>query len=212
MLLGMQTDESSREAVQARLAPHLDTLEKCFRQAWRRWVDWLPELKGAPTDISPRSRASVIYDFIVAEAVQAFLSTPGIRVQKERGFLVLRFQDRVALRFKKFGNKKLSVSRNNTRQTQLYDAQMLEFAPGTLQSMAHVTAGYLLDNLALDMSVLAITCTENGRHMWAPIEIIPPSVAPVTRIPSAPVAEAPVPTIRSTRRNKAEVQKDPGTS
>lgn len=200
MLPGMDIDEGSRDAVASRLKPHLTTLEKCFRTAWFRWAAWLKALDGSPADLSTRSRASVIYDFIVAEAIKAFLGKEGIRVRKERGLLVLRFQDRVALRFKKFSGRTLRVSANKTKQTELFSSQMLEYSSGAPLPLTHVVAGYLLDGLALDMSRLAITCTLNGKHLWAPIDIVSDEPGrSVVPLPASPVGP-PVPTVRSTRK------------
>jgi hypothetical protein len=207
MLLPMVTSESSRDTVLLCLQPHLPKLEQCFRSAWTRWNAWLAKIDGSPADIAPRSRANVLYDFVTAEAIKAFLGADGIRVRRERGFLVLRFQDRVALRFKKFRNRKLGVSRNNTRQTALFGNQMLEFPAGSPKPMVHVTAGYLLDKLALDISLLAITCTTDGKHLWAPIELLPQPRGTVTSLPQSQPTIAP-PSVSSTRmRNRKDERK-----
>jgi len=203
MILVMKIDDNSREAVLARLKPHLPTLDRCFRAAWERWTEWLKKLDGPPSDLTPRSRASVLYDFIVAEAVRAFLGAKDIRVKKERGFLVLRFQDRVALRFKKFRSRNLSVSVNKTGQTELFNSQLLEFPPGSLKPMTHVVAGYLLDSLAMDIARLAITCTCDGTPLWAPIDILPAPTRSVTRIPGT-AQPALKPTVRSTRKRQKD--------
>ena len=199
MIFPMKIDDSSREAVLARLKPHLPTLDRCFRAAWKRWTKWLKELDGPPSDLTPRSRASVLYDFIVAEAIKAFLGAKDIKVRRERGFLVLRFQDRVALRFKKFRSRNLGISANKTAQAELFDNQMLEFPPGSLKPMTHVVAGYLLDSLAMDIARLAITCTCDGEPLWAPIDILPAPTRPATHLRGT-TQPAPKPIIRSTRK------------
>jgi len=199
----MAIDESSREAVLARLEPHLPALDGCFRRAWERWLKWLKTLEGSPGDVTARSRASVLYDFIVAEAVKAFLKAEGIRVRKERGFLVLRFHDRVALRFKKFRSKTLRVSANKTKQSELFSGQMLEYPSGSLAPMTHVVAGYLLDGLALDIARLAVICTCDDKPLWAPIEILPAKAAAPKTLPGAAEA-APKPVVRSTRKRRQE--------
>jgi hypothetical protein len=195
----MKTDVASRADVLARLRPYLPTLDKCFHIAWERWTEWLKKLDGSPADVSTRSRASILYDFIAAEAVRAFLGTNGVQVRRERGYLVLRFTDRVALRFKKFQGNSLRVSMSKTKQAELFGAQKLEFPVGSLKPMTHVIAGYLLDGLALDISRLAITCTCDGVQVWAPIDLLPARPKPVTII-HAPAASAPKPTVRSTRK------------
>lgn len=203
MLLHMVTSESSRDAVARCLQPHLPKLEQCFRRAWTRWNAWAANLDGSPADIRPVSRANILYDFITAEAVKAFLGADGIWVKKERGFLVLRFQDRVALRFKKFRNRNLNVSLNSTRQTALFGNQTLEYPAGSLKPMVHVTAGYLLDQLALDIALLAITCTADGKHLWAPIELLSQRSGTVASLPRPQPTVAP-PSVSSTRKRKDE--------
>ena len=114
---------------------------------------------------------------------------------------MLRFQDRVALRFKKFRNRNLGVSLNSTRQTELFGNQTLEFPAGSLKPMVHVTAGYLLDKLALDISLLAITCTADGEHLWAPIELLPQRKSAVANFPQQQPAVA-APSVSSTRKRR----------
>jgi hypothetical protein len=210
----MKIDDSSRDAVMARLAPHLPTLDSCFNRAWKRWTDWLKLLPGSPADVTGRSRASMLYDFIAAEAIRAFLGKKGIQVRRERGFLVLRFSDHVALRFKKFRSKSLRVSMSKTGQAELFNGQGLEFAPGSLKPMTHVIAGYLLDGLAMDIARLAITCSHDGVPMWAPIDILPAPAKSAATLPA--VAQQPVrkATVRSARSASARKQRqdEPGSS
>jgi hypothetical protein len=117
----------------------------------------------------------------------------------------VHFQDRVALRFKKFRNRTMRTSSNNTRQTELFDAQTLEYG-SALTPMVHVTAGYLLDSLALDIERLAITCMLDGEHMWAPI-VMTTKAAPVKKIPTKEPAKVPAAVVRSARKT-SEKKKD----
>ncbi|MGW4640795.1 hypothetical protein ACWEN6_19835 [Sphaerisporangium sp. NPDC004334] len=168
----METAEPlDRAACADALKPHMAELDECFRRAWKRWVKWLGNLEGSPADIHPRTRANIVYDFVVAEGKARFLGVEGVRIRQQRGFLVIHFNDRIALRFKKFRNRSLKTSGINTKQAMLFDAQTLELDI-KLQPMTHLVAGYLLDELALDINKLAVTCIMNGKHFWAPIEII----------------------------------------
>jgi hypothetical protein len=81
LILAMKIDDSSRQAVLTRLKPHLPTLGQCFRAAWEHWTEWLKRPDGPPSGVTARSRASVLYDFIVAEAIRAFL---GARTSRSR--------------------------------------------------------------------------------------------------------------------------------
>ncbi|MGV4888454.1 hypothetical protein ACSR0Z_17905 [Streptomyces viridosporus] len=186
------------------LQPYQDQFDQCFRNAWDRWQEWLKALEGSPADVSPRSRANVLYDFIKAEAIQQFLGVEHVRVRQERGFLVIQIRDRVAIRFKKFRGRKLKTSSIRTGQAAAFQGQALEFA-NEVEPMTHLVAGYLLDKFELDLEKLAITCTLDGEHIWAPIEIIPDvGQGGVTiPMPTSPT-DGPRPVIRSTRKRPAE--------
>lgn len=179
------------------LDPHLVALDGCFREAWRRWLKWLSAYEGPPTDVSPRTRANALYDFISAEAAQIFHEKPEVLVRRERGFLVIRFSDKIALRFKKFRSATLKTSNNGTRQAGLFQSQELELSTSDIQPMTHVIAGYLLDELALDIDRLAITCTMDGQHVWAAIELVGDSDVRATSTKDPTIGK---PGVRSTRK------------
>ena len=169
----MKIDDSSRDAVMARLAPHLPTLDSCFNRA--------PGSAGRTgssccPDRLRRDRPVACQHALRLHRGRGHPGIPGRRGhpgRRERGFLVLRFSDHVALRFKKFRSKSLGVSMSKTGQAELFNGQGLEFAPGSLKPMTHVIAGDLLDGLAMDIARLAITCSHDGDPMWAPIDILP---------------------------------------
>ncbi|MEU5124261.1 hypothetical protein [Streptomyces asoensis] len=189
------------------LQPYQGQFDQCFRDAWNRWQEWLKKLDGSPADVSPRARANVLYDFIKAEAVKQFLGAEHVRVREERGFLVIQIHDRLAIRFKKFKGRKLKTSSIPTGQALAFQGQTLEFA-SEVEPMTHLVAGYLLDRFELDLHKLAITCTLDGEHLWAPIEIIPNAGEGGITIPMpASPTDGPRPVIRSTRKTPAEEKK-----
>ncbi|CAL9304169.1 hypothetical protein SUDANB170_03696 [Streptomyces sp. enrichment culture] len=186
------------------LEPYQHQFDQCFRSAWDRWQEWVKKLEGSPADVSARSRANVLYDFIAAEATQQFLGVEHVKVRKDRGFLVIQIRDQVAIRFKKFQGRRLKTSSIATAQAIAYQAQMLEFSE-QVEPMTHLVAGYLLDSFELDFEKLAITCTMNGEHLWAPIEIIPDIGQGGITIPMPTTSgDGPRPVIRSTRKTPAE--------
>lgn len=195
----------SREQCEDLLRAHLPVLNECFEAAWTRWADWLAAVQGSPADISPRSRANVLYDFIRAEAVKRFADIPGVTAREKRKLLTLHFGSSIVLRFKKFRGKTLKVSQNSTQQAKAYSQQEFEFAT-PLVPMTHVVAGYLLDDLGLNFERLAITCSVGGHHLWAPIDIIERSapVAQTTRSGSEPKR----PAVRSQRTIKSPKTSD----
>ena len=193
-------DPQGRDKCVQLLRVHTSTLDNCFQEAWKRWLAWLSTLAGSPADITPRSRANILYDMIKAEAIERFAGTPGVTAREERRFLVLYFGDTVALRFKKFRSKTLRVSQNRTRQATAYGQQELEYS-STLEPLTHLVAGYLLDDLELNLERLAITCSMGGQHLWLPIDILDGKASSIT-VPRAPQSESKKPTVHSTARVK----------
>jgi hypothetical protein len=188
-----------RTACYGILKPHLADLDDCFQAAMRRWQTWLGQLEGSPTDVSPRTRANTLYDFIVAEVTKRFLGKNHVRVRKERGFLVVRIHDRVAMRFKKFRGKNLKTSGGNTQQALAFAGQTLELSESSIQPMTHLVAGYLLDDLEIGISKVAVTCSLFGEHMWAPIQIFSDVVVVA---PHAASDTGPRPVVRSKRKKQ----------
>lgn len=165
-------DPMGREQCQLLLTPHLSVLELCFTEAWARWTKWLATLEGAPTDLSPRTRANALHDFITTEAETRFAGQSKVRVKRKRGLLVITIDDRIVIRFKKFRNKTLKVARNATQQTIAFDSQQLQLSNDIVQPMTHLVVGYLLDSLDSGIATVAVTCSVDGAHFWAPIRLI----------------------------------------
>lgn len=199
--MAIQTMRSRQECVDL-LGQHLPALQTCFETAWTRWIKWLGTLEGSPADVSPRSRASLLYDFIKAEVIRQFLGVPGVVAKEKRSLLTLKFGDMVVMRFKKFRSGTLRTSVNNTQQALAFDQQQFAFA-APLQPLTHLVAGYLLDELELNFQKLAVTCSIGGQHLWAPIEIIDTSSNIFSVKP--PAAKPKRPVVRSKR--KAEEKK-----
>jgi hypothetical protein len=189
-----------RTACYGILKPYLADLDESFQAAMRRWQTWLGRLEGSPADVSPRARANMLYDFIVVEVTDRFIAKPHVRVRRERGFLVVRFHDLVAMRFKKFRGKNLKTSGGYTQQALAFAGQTLELSESSIQPMTHVVAGYLLDDLEIGMSKAAVTCSLHGEHMWAPIQIFSNNVV----VPSQATADSgPRVVVRSKRTKQA---------
>jgi hypothetical protein len=153
------------------LATHIPVLNDCFEAAWTRWCEWLGKLDGSPGDVTPKTRAVALHDFIVSEVSRRLVGEPGVRLKLSRGLLTVCIQDRVAIRFKKFRGKSLRTASNSNMQTIAFDGHQLELPQGSLRPITHLVAGYLLDDLEAGIAKVAITCSVNGSHFWAPIEI-----------------------------------------
>ncbi|MET8345632.1 MULTISPECIES: hypothetical protein [Streptomyces] len=144
------------------LSPHLQKIGGCIELGWRRWLDLLKQDSELGIVISARSRANLVYDFIRYEAVNAFDGSASVTVGDSRGFLLLTFEERIVLRFKKFRDRKLRTSGVPTQQRREFANQVL---PG-MEALTHLVAGYLPDKEGLGLERMAIACSLNDDRLW----------------------------------------------
>lgn len=144
------------------LSPHLQKIGGCIELGWRRWLDLLKQDSELGIVISARSRANLVYDFIRYEAVNAFDGSGSVTVGDSRGFLLLTFEERIVLRFKKFRDRKLRTSGVPTQQRREFANQVL---PG-MEALTHLVAGYLPDKEGLGLERMAIACSLNDDRLW----------------------------------------------
>ncbi|OUD96684.1 hypothetical protein CMMCAS08_07055 [Clavibacter michiganensis subsp. michiganensis] len=138
------------------------------------------------------TRANVVYDRITFHA-EAYFDAQGIPNVRKGQMLVVSLDDgRLILRFKKFRNRKLATSGIPTLQRREFELQQVVL-DGT--AATYVVAGYLPDELGLDLDVLAIACAYNKSVLWQ-IDLKDESVATVVPLR----VDAPQgPPVRSTR-------------
>jgi hypothetical protein len=152
---------SEAEATQV-LKPHLSKVAECLETGWRQWEEWA---RVAPAKMSPRTRANAVYDFTVEHAKKVFVEDGAkLRVTEIPRFLLLTFDDRVSLRFKKLRTD-LTSSGIATQQRIDYENQQLVLS-GTAKPTL-VVAGYLLDTLQAAVAEMIVTCSLRGQLMWS---------------------------------------------
>jgi hypothetical protein len=142
--------------VKSVLGMNIDKLRVCMQEAWDDYQR-LPD--EAKVRISPRSRASVVYDFIVEKAKKLFIGAEGVYLSERRGFLLINFYDRILLRFKKF-NRKLMPHGIRTGQNSLFmnrQGVLLECPEAT-----KLIAGYQLNDFQNGIELMAVVCP-NGK-------------------------------------------------
>ncbi|MBS3177777.1 MULTISPECIES: hypothetical protein [unclassified Pseudoclavibacter] len=158
----MRPELISKTEAEELLAPHLAALQKCIREAW---ADWLQQIKERPQDatLSKSSRARVTYDRI-ADRAEAYFDAVGVHTTRERDFLEVSLADGlVRLRFKKFRDGSLRTSGIPTDQAlEIYYQQV------SLEGMSvtYLSAGYLPDELGLELDKVSIVCSYAGKALW----------------------------------------------
>jgi hypothetical protein len=171
MFVGMT---HSKEAAEAILTPHLDTLGELFPAAWRQWEEMGEEAPGARMQFCRRTRATVLHNFASMTARASFDGmAPDVTLHDAHGFLLLGFDSQLYLRLKKFRGSTRRTSGIRTRQQQLFASQ--EPLIGMPES-TNLVLGYSVNGDGTELASTAITCTEEGRLHWE-IEIPLPGQA-----------------------------------
>ncbi|MBD0735284.1 hypothetical protein [Streptomyces sp. CBMA29] len=156
------TQTLSKEAAEGVLEKHSLGLTKVIAAGWSRWRELVKQDPGLGSILSNRSRASIVSDCIRHEALVVFDGAEDVTVSEDRGFLLLTFNEKIILRFKKFRGATLRTSSVPTQQALEYAAQTL---PG-MESLTHLVAGYLPDEVGIDLKKAAITCPEGNGVNW----------------------------------------------
>ncbi len=106
----------------------------------------------------------MVHNHITDLARKEFADDPGVHVGDNRGFLVLTFEDRVVVRFKKYRSRRFRTSNIPTRQ-QLQFSYQLQL-PGMPAESTRLVAGYLLDELETSIQTIAVTCSIGPELQW----------------------------------------------
>lgn len=143
--------------------------------AWNEWLG-LPDRAR----FSPRTRASIIFDFIKLRAVSEFDGDPNIRVLPKGQTVQFLFKNRVLVRFKKANSSGLGSNIETQAVLQFIDPQ-LEL-PDLLPEIYKVEVCYHLDELATKIAQMAVTAREMNRKLWS-YELQAPPSAEITSLP-----------------------------
>jgi hypothetical protein len=131
------------------------------------------------TLLNPRTRANLIYDWMVDTARREFAGVTGAEfVEVEsKGLTMLRLDSQLLIRFKKLDESRLP--RNYpTRHAKEYNQQM---SLPEIPTATRVFCGYRLNKLETDLRDVSITCTNGAGVAWY-IDIEPAEQA-VIRLP-----------------------------
>lgn len=193
----------TQDAGERLLAPHAPAMHKAITDAWAQWHIDLANNPNMAV-LSPRSRASIVYDYMAANA-EKYFDEIGVTTSRKAGFLEVTFSDdNAVLRFKKYKDASLRTSGTPTAQKLEIDMQQVTFDGMT---MTYLVAGYLPDDLGLELDTVALTCSYGGRAQWQ-FDLDMSVVADVTPYGQE---EPQRPAVRSTRPAAKEESTETGT-
>lgn len=161
------------------LGPSLPLIRDCFDQMVAEVADVLARDPEFAATLTTRSKASIVNDHVVRAIETRFAGKPGIRITRDRGFLVLIVNDRIVVRFKKLDRKLRSRNILTNQQRALLRQENL---PGLPPDCTVVVAGYRLGASGLQILDSHVVCPVGSRNKWdiplnAPAERLPAAVA-----------------------------------
>jgi len=154
------------------------------------WNDW--QAMSNRAILSPRSRASIIFDYIKARALAEFDGDPNIRAIPKGQTVHFLFRNRVLLRFKKANSAGLGSNIETQAVIQFVDQQIPLFA---MPPIYHVEVCYHLDRLTTRMATLAVTARQRNTKLWA-YELHRPASGAVVPLPAPPPPDSTPPEVR----------------
>ena len=157
----------SQEKAAEILGPHEDDLRQPFHhglEIWRRIGQTDPRWL---VTMSARSRATVMFDFIVHEAKARFCGreNEGIRTSDDYNSLLVLFGEDLIVRFKLF-DEEGKPSNIPTRRQMMFASQYLEL-PGMPPEATKLSIGYRLNKTKDEIKDIYITCWRNVTLVWS---------------------------------------------
>ncbi|MGE0047760.1 MAG: hypothetical protein AB7T01_02340 [Acidithiobacillus sp.] len=150
--------------------PLLTIALDAFHDGWEEWRE-LP--LGGRLLFPARSRACIVYDFIVQRAIAAFADDKAVRVLRRDETVKFVFADTVVLRFKKASDNGLGSNIRTQATFGFVDPQ--QQLPG-LPDMHKVEMVYVLNDLQTRIDQVLVAARDNDVCIWS-YEITPDSGA-----------------------------------
>ena len=151
---------ADEQAVRAILANYETIL---FNATHGGWEDWRALQLGGRLLFPARSRACVVYDFIVQRAMTALADDKAVRVIQRDETVKFIFADTVALRFKKANDNGLG-SNIQTQATLGFVEQQQEL-PG-LPNVHKVEVVYVLNRLQTRIEQVLVAARDGDICLW----------------------------------------------
>jgi hypothetical protein len=167
---------SQEQVVRAALAPFETALYEAFHAAWQDWHDLA---LGGKLKFVARSRACLVYDFLVQRIMAALSGDQSVHVIEGDETVKLVFGGAVALRFKKANENGLG-SNIKTQATLGFVDQQQEL-PG-MPGVHKVEMVYVLNRLQTKIDQVMVVARDGDACLWN-YEIAPNRTASIVPMP-----------------------------
>lgn len=144
------------------------------------WGDWQALQLGGRLLFPARSRACVVYDFIVQRAMTALADANDVRVIQRDETVKFVFADTVALRFKKANDNGLGS--NILTQATLGFVDQQQELPG-MPNLHKVEVVYVLNRLQTRIEQVLVVARDHDTCLWS-YDILPDTGAHIIPLPT----------------------------
>ncbi len=168
--------KANEKAVRAILSPYDSVL---FRAVHGGWNDWRAMELGGRLLFPARSRACVVYDFIVQRAMAVLRHDPAVRIIQRDETVKFIFAETVALRFKKANDKGLGS--NIQTQATLGFVDQQQQLPG-LPNVHKVEVVYVLNRMQTRVDEVLVAARDGDVCLWS-YDIGPDTSARIIPLP-----------------------------
>jgi hypothetical protein len=167
---------ADKQTVRAALAPYESMLSRAVHGGWD---DWRALPLGGRLLFPARSRACVVYDFIVQRAMAAFRDDQAVRAVRRNETVKFVFAETVVLRFKKANDNGLGS--NIQTQATLGFVEQQQQLPG-LPNLHKVEVVYVLNRLQTRIDQVLVAARDGDVCLWN-YDITPDTGAKVIPLP-----------------------------
>lgn len=160
------------------LDPYKGLLREVVDSAWR---DYCSLRNNIPHVFTPRTRASIIHDFMVSHARNKLAGIKGVRLLDVGGLFLVEINEKILIRFKKLNDDKMP---NNIPTQQALDFMEQLELPG-MPHIIRLVVGYELNKLQTGIQAISVTCPRGTKKEWHfELEGVVTEVADIVELPT----------------------------
>lgn len=148
------------------IGKHYPALRAVIESGWEAWEELGKRTPDLRSPLGGSVRARYIYDHIARRAETEFGGVKDVSLRKQRGYLVINFDSKLIVRFKKLDSR--YRSRNpRTPTADKYFSQSRHCLPGMEDDATRLSAGYVLNRHGTALIDIGIACPNGpGDPFW----------------------------------------------